>query len=119
MILRSYSTIFNPYIPKQFMKEEQFKYSDKAIIRGEIFMLPKSSAIDFINECKVNNYRILGVDGFYITENSTRPSLEHSIDFTSGDHKIIEDIYSDAIKFIASHKDELHYEIVYKNIKQV
>ena len=45
-------------------------------------MLPPEKAIGLIRRCKESGLRVLGIDGFRLTENTTQPLMEHSIDYS-------------------------------------
>ena len=53
-----------------------------AIVRGGLFFLSQKDAIEFINICRLENKKLLGIDGFIIEHDKTIPSMENSVDFT-------------------------------------
>lgn len=48
-----------------------------------VIVLPAGKAIEMINEARENGVLILGIDGFFLKGNTIRPSLEHSIDYST------------------------------------
>lgn len=53
--------------------------------RGGILLLPPSAATELIAVARTERVRVLGVDGFFLSENGTLPSMEHSIDLSQSD----------------------------------
>lgn len=92
------------------MNKAEILFMDKASMRGGIYLYPKTVAIQFILECKKQGITILGIDGFFITENTTQPSIEHSIDYSR--HPFTEGIYDEAIQFLEIKDDKMYFEIV-------
>jgi hypothetical protein len=82
----------------------------KAINRSGIYLYSKDNALQFINECKKQKVAILGIDGFYLDGNTTQPSMENSIDFST--KPFIESIYDEAINFLEFRDDKMYFEIV-------
>jgi hypothetical protein len=50
-----------------------------AVQRGGTTMFSSRSALEVLDWFEARGARILGVDGFYLSDTSTRPSLEDSI----------------------------------------
>ncbi|MDR3715555.1 MAG: hypothetical protein P4L51_22320 [Puia sp.] len=93
------------------MNEIEALFEDKSINRSGIFLYSKENALQIIDECKKRNIVLLGIDGFYLGENTTEPSMENSVDFSM--RPFTESIYEDAIAFLKARNDRLHFEIVY------
>lgn len=85
-------------------------FSDRAINRGGILLLSKKDALDFIKQCKYHKIVILGIDGFFISESCTQPSLEDSIDYSSA--LFNNDTYEKALEFINKRDANLYFEII-------
>jgi hypothetical protein len=88
-----------------------------ALKRGGIFFLTGNNAVYFIEKCRENKRKILGIDSFIITENITQPVLEESIDYTCSVYKTIGDpnIWDTAISFIKARLNkEYMFEVVYE-----
>jgi len=79
-------------------------FEGKAVLKEGVFLLKWSDAIGFIDECETQEIRILGVDAFFFDEKYIKPSLEHSVDFTSKSY-IKKDVsnYDHARRLIAIH----------------
>ena len=88
-------------------------FKDKAIFKGGIVLFNKENALSFIIECEKNGNAILGIDAFYLLEETIQPSLENSIDFSSPEYQQeVENIYSEAINFLQSKTEKMFFEIV-------
>jgi len=91
------------------MNSIELMFLDKSIKRGGVVSYPKKDALDFVKECRNQSIRILGIDGFYITETYTQPSLEDSVDYSRLEANVVYDL---AIAFLKDRPDELYFEIV-------
>ena len=98
----------------EFMNKVEEKFAHKGIEQpGGWFIYSKKDAIEFVKECEKEAIEIIGIDAFYIRgENSVQPSLENSIDFSSGKFKASKDLYSDARVFLSDKDDGLFFEVI-------
>jgi hypothetical protein len=85
-------------------------FMGRALNRSGITLYAKQDALDFIEECNKNRIGLLGLDGFFITDTTTQPSLDDSVDFSNDPH--LQNVYDKAIEFIKGRKDNLYFEIV-------
>lgn len=92
------------------MNKVEILFKDQAVIRGGIFLFSKENAFQFIEECRNRDIAILGVDGFFITDVTTQPSMENSVDFSRG--QFYGNIYDEAVQFIEGRGNNLYFEIV-------
>lgn len=96
------------------LREIQIRYGDKAKGRpGPMFLLPPEDAISYIDECVAQGYRLLGVEGFFVTR-GYRPSMEHSNDI--GDTDLEQSDFVEETKaFIRERASipSIHFEIVF------
>jgi hypothetical protein len=92
------------------MNKVEILFANKAINRAGIFLYSKEDALQFVNACRETSTMILGIDAFFITHNTTEPSMENSIDFSK--HSFTKDIYDEAIRFLTMRDDRLFFEIV-------
>ena len=84
-------------------------FSNKAVIRGGIYLYNFKDAIDLIERCRQFNKRILGIDAFIISETTTQPVSEHSAEFKGQNN------WQHAKEFIQKKKNEgLYFEVVYE-----
>ncbi len=93
--------------------EVEIEFIGKALVRGGVFLLRPSDAIDLINKCREKNYRVFGIDGFFIIGDKIQPSMENSIDFGELVESISDQPYEDAVNFIEQRKDSgMYFEII-------
>ncbi|WPV63898.1 hypothetical protein [Chitinophaga sp. LS1] len=92
------------------MNEIEILFLEKAIIRGGTLIFSKQDTLDFIEQCRIFEIRILGIDGFFITEKTTQPSMENSVNYSS--YPPNKNIYDSALEFVAKKDDNLFFEIV-------
>lgn len=90
------------------------KFIDKAEVRGNLVLFLPKTALAFINESEKNRIRILGIDGFYLTQKTIQPSMEHTIDLSAYvEKKNQKVVYKIARDFILERINEgLHFEVV-------
>ena len=79
---------------------------------GGWFVMSKTVALNFIEACRKEGIRILGVDGFYLHHIGIEPSMVNSIDFTSGSYFPESDIYTDTISFINDREADIYFEVI-------
>jgi hypothetical protein len=94
------------------LNQVEILFSERAIIRGGILIFTKQDTLEFIEQCRKSGIGILGIDAFFITETSTQPSMEHSVDYSSD--RADQDCYNydRALKFVAEKDDHIFFEIV-------
>ena len=99
-------------------KEEiEAEFAGKGVERGGLLLLPVSEALAMIKRCCESGLRILGIDGFNITDEVTQPLMEHSIDLSRDE--IVSDkpnqhttSCQDALEFISARSDKgLYFEV--------
>ncbi len=94
----------------EFLQEFLLTYSFK---RGGIMFLSKENALRFVEECKRMKIEILGIDGFFLTDTTTQPSMENSVDFSSFYYSSkTNNLYKDAANFIGERDSDIYFEIV-------
>jgi hypothetical protein len=92
--------------------ERNFIDRGKAKERNGIILISKFDALDLVRQCKQDSIEILGIDGFYLKGDSIQPSLENSIDFSSGSQVSDTDVYNQSLDFISKRENELFFEII-------
>lgn len=60
--------------------EEEFR--ELGVLRGNLLMLRPADAIVFIRRCRERGVKVLGVDGFHLTDETTQPDRGESIDLS-------------------------------------
>lgn len=85
------------------------EFGCKAVIRGRLYFYRPDDAIAVIEKCKQYNMRVLGIDAFICTNDTTQPVSEHSVDYSW-----TPDSWPKAAEFIRKRADlGLVFEIVY------
>ena len=78
-------------------------------MRGGTLILTASDALAMVTRARQLGVPIYGVDGFWITDDTTRPDLGHSIDLGSG----VGTSWDEAADFISQRSDlGLMFEVV-------
>jgi hypothetical protein len=88
-------------------------FRDKVVNRGGINLYSKQDAIRFVEECQNHSINILGIDGFFLTPDTTEPSIENSIDFTDLSFKK-ESNFEVVKEFLEMKDDNLFFEIIHE-----
>ena len=87
--------------------EQQF--ISRGIVKSNMLFLDRATAIEFAKMVRLQNGKLLGFDGFFLTENSTQPSMEHSRDYSSSST----DGVDEAIDFLSNPElDDMFFEMV-------
>ena len=80
-----------------------------AIIRANTHYYEYQDALKLVELCRKNGVQVLGVDSFIITETTTQPFMEHSIDLS-----YCENSHEKAKDFIyQKRKCGFRFEVVY------
>jgi len=92
------------------------KYIANAKTTGGVVTFSPSIALEIVNDCKMKQINILGIDGFSITEKGIQPLQEHSMDYTaSWSRKLLEtsDVWELVIGFITERLNlDIFFEII-------
>jgi hypothetical protein len=79
-------------------------------VRGGILFLDPALALEMIEVARSQQVPVAGVDGFFLTEASTQPSMEHSLDLGGAWYRV--NTWDEAAQFIKSKSDlGLRFEI--------
>jgi hypothetical protein len=85
------------------------EFAHRGILRGGTLIMCPPDAIAMVERARELNVPVLGVDGFWITDETTQPDLEHTLD-TGGNPA---DGWDEAAQFIAERADlGLMFEVV-------
>jgi hypothetical protein len=88
------------------------RFEKQGIVRGNAIRFPAKAATEVILAVAEAGLRVLGVDGFLITETTTQPLMEHSVDFSGGPAACENDIQA-ALEFVKARESlGLYFEIV-------
>jgi hypothetical protein len=97
--------------------EDEFRSA--GALRGGVLLLRPHDAIRMVQRCRERQVRVLGIDGFFLTDCTTQPSIEQSIDlsdFHGGRHFV--DCWERAETFLEERKKtDLFFEIVIEDHK--
>lgn len=92
------------------------RFEKKGVVRGNTIRFPAEVATEVILAAAEEGLRVLGVDGFVITEKTTQPLMEHSVDFSGGLAACENDIQA-ALEFVKTRESlGLYFEIVLEQV---
>jgi len=91
------------------MNNVERMFLDRSLNKSGIIVYSKKDALDFVAECRRQNIRLLGIDGFFIWDIYMQPSQEDSVSYSYMDP---DTVYGRAIEFLDSRADGLYFEIV-------
>ena len=92
------------------MEPIEQEFADKGVLRGAVFMLRAQSALEMVRRCREEGIEVLGLDAFRLTEQTTQPLMEQSIDLTKPGEG---DCWIRAETFLAARTDsDLYFEVV-------
>jgi hypothetical protein len=84
------------------------EFKSRGIVRGGILILGPHEALAMVARAREQSVPVLGVDGFWITEQTTQPDMEHSIDLGGAQSS-----WRRAEEFIRTRADsDLMFEVV-------
>lgn len=65
-------------------QELRRRFAPQAVERAGCWLLKPATAIEFIRELESNGIALNGIEGYWLTESTIQPSMEHSIYFLGG-----------------------------------
>jgi hypothetical protein len=80
------------------------RFESRGFKRGGVLFLKPQDAIELIEAAREQKKPILGVDAFVVTDAVTRPSMEHSSDYSDQAESI--DTWSTAREHIEQRRDD-------------
>ena len=93
------------------MEDLEQSFAGRGIQRGGILMLNATDALAFIEAARVRHTVVLGVDSFIITDTTTQPLMEHTLDLSVGG--LPADTWSEARRFVEQRRHSgFMFEIV-------
>jgi hypothetical protein len=93
------------------MEPIEQEFSCKGVLRGGLLLLKAKDALDMVRRCRELGIEVLGIDGFRITERTTQPLMEESIDLSRLGGGI--NTWAQAESFLGSRVDtNLFFEVV-------
>ena len=91
------------------------EFSHLGIVRGKTPVFRAPEALKIIQLCRERGIEILGIDGFIITEKTTQPMMDNSVDYTTTG-KIEPNTWDKAQQFLERLSDkDFYFEIVTKD----
>ena len=58
------------------------EFSSRGVVRGGLLLLRPTDALKMVRRAHESGLRILGVDGFQLTDTSTQPLMQNSVDLS-------------------------------------
>jgi len=94
------------------MPEQKLKavFQNRGVMRGGILFLRSDDAVALIEAARQAGIRVLGIDGFLLGPESTEPSMEHSIDYSSWPRQ--SGCWTEASIFVRSQPSDFVFEVV-------
>lgn len=86
-------------------------FSDRAIVRGGVWMFSTPDACSVIRAAKEKRVPLLGFDGFFLKGKVTQPSMAESWDYSAENRQTDPAAYDEAIEFIRT-RWGMYFEIV-------
>lgn len=87
-------------------------FADEGLVRGGMLLLESFNALRLIQSARHAGVVILGVEGFIVTEQATRPQMGHILDLSDLDVSLARS-WDVAAQFIETRADRgLHFEVV-------
>lgn len=85
------------------MQDLEQSFAVRGIRRGGVLMFAAPSALAFIEAARQQQTPVLGVDSFVVTDTSTQPLMEHTLDLSVGG--LPTDTWSEARRFVNERRD--------------
>lgn len=94
------------------MKPIEQEFLPKGVLRGKATLLLKpKDALDMVKRCRELSIRVLGIDGFRLTERTTQPVMDESIALDELGRDL--ECWTRAEVFLSAHIDtDLFFEVV-------
>jgi hypothetical protein len=59
------------------------RFAAQGLRRAGILLFPPDIALELISEARTFKVPVLGIDGFWLSDQATQPSMEDSVDFSN------------------------------------
>jgi hypothetical protein len=96
------------------LNEIQDRYTERAIQFGSQFLLKPKDAIEYLNDCVANGFKLDGVEGFLITEaGAYQPSQDDSNDIV--DNNCTREEFTELTKSFMADRSEIEilFEVIF------
>lgn len=98
------------------MNKLEKEFLDKALVQPDgLLIFNKKDSINFVKACEKETINILRIDAFFLVEDGIQPSMENSIDYTTGYDYNFSNVYLFSEEFIKEQPDNLYFKIVCKD----
>jgi hypothetical protein len=92
------------------MEPIEQEFASRGVLRGGLILLRAQDALSMVRRCRGEGIEVLGLDGFRLTEQTTQPLMEQSIDLTKSGNG---DSWARAESFLVARLDQdLYFEVV-------
>ena len=92
------------------MKSIERRFAARGVLRGGLLLLRARDALDMVRRCREEGIEVLALDSFKLTEQTTQPLMEQSVDLSTPDTR---DAWAKAEAFLDARADaDLHFEVV-------
>jgi len=113
--------IFNTPSDSSFLFFYDYPNDDiKYLVSGVAKCYDHQNSIKMLDYIRSKKFKLLGIDGLYITAEYTQPSTEYIVDFSSSEKQTIdyasEDIYVQARLLLEKMPLEMYAEFVYEDL---
>src|SRR5574338_554036 len=85
-------------------------FQARGIVRGGTLLLRANDAVQLLLAAQAERVRVLGVDAFRITPETTQPVMEHSLDVISS--TLADEPWRTVADFVLQQPDDLYFEVV-------
>ncbi len=90
--------------------DEEFR--ERSMVPGNTLILRPADAIAFVCRCREKQVKVLGVDGFHLTEDAIQPDMGESVDLSQPPYRGV-DCWKFAEEFLNERLDSgLFFEVV-------
>ena len=94
------------------MRPIEREFQKRGSVRGGVLFLSPHDALDMVACARQEHIQVLGIDGFFLRDEETEPSMQNSIDLTVG-RNLDDDSWSSAERFLQQRVDSgMYFEVV-------
>ena len=92
-------------------QELEREFAPRGTERGGVLMLRPADAIALVRRARAERIPVLGVEAFHLGPDSTRPLLDHTLDFSGASCRT--NPWSEAEAFLEERAEsDMHFEVV-------
>ena len=90
----------------EHLSELEQLFVPRGVVRGGLLFLRAPEALEFIEAARLRSLPVLGIDGFELTETTTKPCLEHILDLSP--ERVARDTWQEAKQFVEERGASTH-----------